>query len=197
MGIGASNTYGIITNNKKLCTIRNILSNTLEMSILSKTITTKKSMHKEGVIGNMNIGAREKKLSKVQNTKRGRFSRVEWQVRARFVLRHLDDPITLQTSPLCRLGALEKLAKAKYAESIVPRGRALYELAMECLKEIERELDGHAGVSKLKQFVELTRQGLGVTKASHVLGITPEYTCRSLKRNLIELLTEKLLLKLH
>lgn len=140
---------------------------------------------------------KEKKFNRRQNTKRGRFSKSEWQIRARFILRHLDDPITLQTSPLCHLIALERLAKAKYSASIVPRGRALHELVVECLHEIEGELDGHAGVSKLKQFVELTRQGLGVTKASQTLGITVEYASRSLKRNLVELLAEKLLIKLH
>jgi hypothetical protein len=132
-----------------------------------------------------------------ETSKRGRFSKYEWQLRVRFVLRHLDDPITLQGSPLCRLAALERLAKAKYSQSIVPRGRALHELALGCLQEIECELDGHAGVAKLKAFVALTREGKKVTEASRALGISEEYTSRSLKRNLVELLTEKLLLKLH
>jgi hypothetical protein len=121
----------------------------------------------------------------------------EWQLRVRFVLRHLDDPITLQRSPLCRLAGLERLAKAKYSDSIVPRGRALHELTLECLREIEGELDGHAGVAKLKAFVALTRQGIRVTEASRNLSITPEYASRALKRSLVEFLAEKLLIKLH
>lgn len=144
-----------------------------------------------------NINARVGRNNIRSISKRGRFSKDEWQLRVRYVLRHLDDPITLQTSPLCRLVALEKLAKAKYSDSIVPRGRALHELALECLREIENELDGHAGVAKLRSFVALTRQGMRVTEASRNLGITPEYASRALKRNLVELLAEKLLLKLH
>jgi hypothetical protein len=145
----------------------------------------------------MSAEVRKRKPENRNRTKRGRFSKEEWQLRARYILRHLDDPITLQRSPLCRLVVLEKLAKEKYSDSIVPRGRALHELAMSCLQEIESELDGHAGVAKLKAFVALTRQGTRVTDASRRLGITPEYASRALKRNLVDLLAEKLILKLH
>lgn len=137
------------------------------------------------------------RLNKGQHVKRGRFSKDEWQQRARYVLRHLDDPITLNGSPLCRLVALERLARTKYSESIVPRGRALHELAMACLQEIESELNGHDAVTKLKQFTDLTRQCKGVTEASRMLGISPEHASRYLKRNLVRLLAEKLILKLH
>lgn len=121
----------------------------------------------------------------------------EWQLRARYVLRHLDDPIGLQRSPLCRLAALEQLAKAKYPNGVVARGRALHDLAHECLQEIESELDGHAGVAKLKSFISLTRQGKGVTEASRSLSVSPEHTSRTFKRELVELLTQKLLIVLH
>lgn len=137
------------------------------------------------------------KVDREDGSKRGRFSRLEWHTRTRFILRHLDDPITLQGSPVSRLVGIEKLAKDKYSDSIVPRGRALHELTMSCLHEIESELDGHAGVAKLKAFVALTRQGIRVTDASRTLGITREYASRALKRNLVELLAEKLILKLH
>jgi hypothetical protein len=145
----------------------------------------------------MSTETKKKKPEYRNRTKRGRFSKEEWQLRARYILRHLDDPITLQRSSLCHLVALENLAKTKYSDSIVPRGRALHELAMNCLQEIDSELDGHAGVAKLKTFVALTRQGIRVTDASRILGITPEYASRSLKRNLVDLLAEKLILKLH
>ena len=139
-----------------------------------------------------------KKSGKVKQTsKRGRLATEEWQIRIRYVLRHLDDPIALQRSPLCRLVALERLAKTKYSYSIVPRGRALHDLTQECLKEIEGELDGHAGVAKLKSFISLTRQGMGVTEASRVLAVTPEYASRAFKRELVDLLTQKLLMVLH
>lgn len=121
----------------------------------------------------------------------------EWHLRARYVLRHLDDPIALKKSPLCRLSALERLAKAKYLGSVVPRGRALHDLLQECLLEIETELDGHSGVARLKSFVYYTRHGQGLTKASRSVGVTPEHASRALKKYLIKLLTEKLLINLR
>ena len=133
----------------------------------------------------------------IPTSKRGRTTTVEWQCRARYVLRHLDDPIALQRSSLCRLVVLERFAKDKYPSSVVARGRALHDLTLECLREIESELDGHAGVSKLKRFVSLMRQGMGVTKASRSLGVTPSYASRAFKRTLVELLADKLLIKLH
>ncbi len=68
-----------------------------------------------------------KKESKVgQKNKRGRLTIEEWQLRVRYVLRHLDDPIALQGSPLCRLAALERLAKNSFwgkFSFVVPLGR--------------------------------------------------------------------------
>lgn len=124
--------------------------------------------------------------------KRGRVSADEWQTRARYVLRHLDDPIALQRSPICRFVALDRLAKAKYPNGVVARGRVLNALAHDCLHEIESELDGHSRAAKLKKFVTLTREGIGGTEASRVLGVSREYACRVLKRHLVELLAEKM-----
>jgi hypothetical protein len=129
--------------------------------------------------------------------KRGRTSAEEWQVRARYVLRHLSDPIALQRSPLCRLPAIEKLAKANYPHGVIAWGRSLKDVVLECLKEIEDELDGHTGATKLKSFTSLTRQGMKVVEASRILGVTPEYASRSFKRTLVNLLAEKLVIKLH
>ena len=60
---------------------------------------------------NIKLGTKQKKSKVGQYVKRGRLAFEEWQLRARYVLRHLDDPIDLQRSPLCRLVALERLAK--------------------------------------------------------------------------------------
>lgn len=146
---------------------------------------------------NIKLGTKQQKGKVGKYVKRGRLAVEEWQLRARYVLRHLDDPIALQRSPLCRVAALERLAKEKYPNGIVARGRALHDLAQDCLQEIESELDGYAGVSKLKAFVALTRQGTGVTEASRSLGISPEHASRTFKRNLVELLAEKLILRLR
>ena len=62
--------------------------------------------------------------------------------------------------------------------------------------EIEGELNGHPGVSKLEQFVRYTRQGSGVKEASQILGVTDSYASRMFKHTLVNLLAEKLILKL-
>lgn len=144
------------------------------------------------------IKINKKTVNESRNAKRGRPANVEWQSRVRFLLRHLGDPITIEDeSPLCHLPAVERLASARYSNSIVPRGRALNNLAEECLQEIEEELDGHRGLSRLRQFVHLTRHGMGVTEASRTMGVTAEYTCRTFKRKLVELLTDKLITRLR
>lgn len=129
--------------------------------------------------------------------RQGRPSAIEWNLRVRHLLRHLDDPIELQRSPLSRATVIEEIAKAKYPNGIVARGRALHDLLVECLQEIENALDGHSQVAKLKEFIALTRQGKGVKEASRAIGVSPEYASRSLKRTLVELLTEILMLKTH
>ncbi len=68
-------------------------------------------------------------------------------------LRHLGDPIALQRSPLCRLRSIEKLAESNYPHGIVARGRSLKDVVLECLQEIEDELDGHTGAANLKSFI--------------------------------------------
>jgi hypothetical protein len=94
----------------------------------------------------------------------------------------------------CRV---EKIAKVKYPNGIVARGRALRDLTQDCLREIEYELGDYTGTSRLKTFITLTRQGIGVTEASQLLNITPEHTSRTLKRCLVELFAEKLIFKLR
>jgi hypothetical protein len=148
-------------------------------------------------VTDMTINEKKKSTHSSQEKKRGRVAIEQWQARARYALRHLDDPIALQKSPLCRLTALERMAKAKYPNSVVSHGRTLNDIVHICLKEIEEELHNHNKVAKLKSFIELTRQGKGVAESSRLLGITPEYASRSLKRSLVQLLAEKLILRLH
>lgn len=134
---------------------------------------------------------------KIKPSKRGRTPSDEWQRRARRILRHLDDPLTLEWSPLCRLPSVDQIAKEKYPNSVLPHGRALHDFTKQCLEEIEGELNGHSGVAKLEQFIRLTRQGSGVKKASQVLGVTPSYASRTFKRTLVSLLAEKMMVKLR
>jgi hypothetical protein len=136
-------------------------------------------------------------FSQPSTLRRGRLAASDWQSRTRYALRYLDDPIGLQISPLSQTAVVDQLAQAKYPNGIVAPGRALHDLLIECLQEIENALAGHSQVAKLKAFIALTRQGKGVTEASRAIGVSPEYASRSLKRILVELLTERLMLKTH
>lgn len=147
-----------------------------------------------GEIAEKRVGGRNRYNELV---KPGRVSALEWQLRARYVLRHLGDPIPLQRSPLCRCQVIERLAAARYPGGVVARGRSLNDVVLQCLEEIENELDGHNGASKIRSFIALTREGMKVTEASRILDITPEYASRSFKRTLVDLLAEKLIIKLH
>jgi len=132
-----------------------------------------------------------------KDDRRGRLSSAEGQLRIRYVLRHLDDPIELQKSPLSRTAAVEKMARDRYPNGIVARGRALHDFIVESLQEVENELDGHSGVARLKAFIVMTREGKGVKEAGRAIGVTREYASRKLKRTTVELLAKKLLFKLH
>ena len=145
----------------------------------------------------MKVPSSKNEGTRTSSAKRGRPAGTDWQDRARYVLRHLGDPIALQRSPLCQLVSLERLAEAKYPDGTVARGRTLNGLVIECLQEIETELDGHHGVAKLKMFVTLTRNGMGPARASREIGVTPEHASRNFKRTLVKLLTDKLLIKLR
>ena len=137
----------------------------------------------------------ENSANKNSNRGKGRLTNEEWQQRVRYVLRHLEDPIALQRSPLCKLGTLERLAEIKYPNGVVSRGRALRDLIQSCLHEIETELDGFSGINKLKLFIRHTREGEGLSEASRSVGVTPEHASRTYKKQLLDLLTQKLLFK--
>jgi hypothetical protein len=132
----------------------------------------------------------------IESSKRGRITIEEWQNRSRYALRHIDDPLALEWSPICRLPIIDKIAKEKYRDGVLPHGRALHDFVLLCLEEIEHELDGHQGVAKLKQFIQLTRQGAGVKKASLALGLTTCYVSREFKKILVELFAEKMMIEL-
>ncbi|MBW1677270.1 MAG: hypothetical protein JRJ79_11855 [Deltaproteobacteria bacterium] len=50
---------------------------------------------------------------------------------------------------------------------------------------------------QLGSTIALTRKGRKAVEASRILDITPEYTSRKFKRTLVDLLAEKLVIKLH
>ena len=119
---------------------------------------------------------------------RGRKDRHEWEERVRYILRHLDDPIMLQKSPIARLAVVEKRATKTYPNGLVPRGQALKDLVKEWLEEVESV----AGDGPFKNFVLLTTQGEGTMEASRKLGVSPSYVSRTYKKQLVQLLVKRI-----
>jgi hypothetical protein len=90
----------------------------------------------------------------------------------------------------------------KSDEPIMARGWtgfALRDVILDCLAEIEVEVGTNTNprLKKLQAFVKLTRKGKGVTEASRIISVRPEYVSRSLKATTIQLLSERLRQKLH
>ena len=50
---------------------------------------------------------------------------------------------------------------------------------------------------QLGSTIALTRKGRKAVEASRILDITPEHASRKFKRTLVDLLAEKLVIKLH
>lgn len=140
---------------------------------------------------------KNKTIGMNNNKKRGKVSKLELQGHARYVLRHLGDPGVLQGSPFCKFSKVVELGKEKYPTNTIPNGLALKEIILECLQDLENEMDGHFGMVKLKDFITHTREGKGVAEASRAIEVTPAYGCRTFKRRLVELLAKKLLIKVH
>ncbi len=92
---------------------------------------------------------------------------------------------------------LQKLAEIQYPGGVVSQGRTLRDLILNYLLEIETELDGLSGVSKLASFIRHTREGKGLFEASRSVGVIPEHACRAYKSKIVQLLTEKLMFKLR
>lgn len=123
---------------------------------------------------------------------RGRKDRHEWDKRVRYLLRHLDDPIMLQKSPVARLAVVEKRANDCYRNQLVARGRALHDLMVEWLEEIESSVGDSASLKQFHDFVVLTRKGIGTVEASRKLKLSAGHVSRTYKRLLVELLVERI-----
>ena len=126
-------------------------------------------------------------------TRPGRKGRHEREERVRYILRHLDDPIMLQRSPVARSAVVEKRASDCCPNQLVARGRALHDLMMEWLGEVESSVEGSASLKQFHDFVVFTRKGMGTMEASRRLGMSAGHVSRTYKRLLVELLMERIM----
>lgn len=106
----------------------------------------------------------------------------------RYILGHRDDPIMLQRSPVSRSAVVEQRANETYPNGLVARGRALRDLVAEWLEEVASVV----GDGQFKDFVLLTIRGDGTMEASRKLGVSPSYVSRTYKKQLVQLLVERI-----
>jgi hypothetical protein len=110
-----------------------------------------------------------------------------------YCLRHLNDRIMLNRSPLARLTYVRLLAQKHYKSHVLPRGFALQKLLKFCIQRITGELGGDPVLSRSCQYLTLVSKGLSQNKISSELGLSREHIGRLYRRKAIELLAEDLL----
>ena len=110
----------------------------------------------------------------------------------RYILRHLDDPIMLQRSPVAGLVMVGKRAGESYPNQLVSRGRALHDLVIEWLGEVECSVEESTSLKHFHDYVVFTRKGMGTVEASKNLRLSAEHVSRTYKKMLVQLLVERI-----
>jgi DNA-binding NarL/FixJ family response regulator len=126
-----------------------------------------------------------------QSAKEGMTSLDEWQRRVGHALRNLGDRIVLNRSPLARLAYVERLAKERYSDHILPRGLALREVLIFCVEVIVRDLANEPAMSRACEYLVLLKEGLSCQQISRELGLSREHVSRVYRRKAFELLAEQ------
>ena len=114
-------------------------------------------------------------------------------VNVAYCLRHLNDRIMLNRSPLAKLTYVRKLAKKYYLKHVLPRGLALHELLGYCIKKLTEELGSDPVLGRHCRYLSLVQKGLSQRQISKELGLSREHVSRVYRPKAIELLAEELL----
>lgn len=117
----------------------------------------------------------------------------EWQQRVGHALKSLGDRSELNRSPLAKLGYIERLANERYNGRLLPRGLALHDTLLACVKKISAELGSEPRLARKCQYLELLVQGLSCLEISKQLGLSREHVSRVYRRKGLELVTEEFL----
>ena len=116
-----------------------------------------------------------------------------WQQRIEYALRHLGDRSVLNSSPLARLTYVETLASEQYSGHLLPRGLALHDMLIRCVKRVSTELSNEPGLTKACKSLELISNGATCREISKQLGLSREHISRVYRKKAIELVTEQFL----
>ena len=116
-----------------------------------------------------------------------------WQKRVDQALRNLGDRSVLNRSPLAKLTYVERLAAEQYKGHLLPRGLALHDLFISCIKKISAEVSSEPGLTRACNYLELLVKGLSCTEISKQLGLSREHVSRVYRKKAVELVTEEFL----
>jgi hypothetical protein len=119
----------------------------------------------------------------VQNYVRGLRAFFSWLHREGYTEEHM----------LARLAYVERLAKERYSDHVLPRGLALREVLIFCVEVIVRDLANEPAMSRACDYLALLKEGLSCQQISKELGLSREHVSRVYRRKAFELLAEQFL----
>ena len=116
-----------------------------------------------------------------------------WEARIEHALRNIGDRIALNRSPLAKLSYIEKLASDKYRGYTLPRGLALHEFLISCVRKISAELGDEPGSARACKYLELLAAGMSCREISKQLGLSREHVSRVVRKKALQLITEEVI----
>lgn len=102
--------------------------------------------------------------------------------------------MVIEPEPLARLAYVERLARERYKGHLLPRGLALRQLLIDCVERVVRDLSSERALSRVCQYLVLSKEGLSCQRISKELGLSREHVSRVYRRRALELLTQEFLL---
>lgn len=121
----------------------------------------------------------------------------DWEQRVGHALKNLGDRSVLNRSPLARLTCIERLAAEEYKGHLLPRGLALHDILLSCVKKISTELVNDPGLARACDYLKLLVDGLSCKEISRQLGLSREHVSRVYRKKALELVTEEFLCRVR
>jgi CRP-like cAMP-binding protein len=111
----------------------------------------------------------------------------KWVSRIGHALRNLDDRSVLNRSPLVRITCVERIARERYGNHILPKGLALREVLVECVEKVVNDLSDEPALSRVCRYLVLLKKGLSCKQISAELGLSREHVSRIYRRRALEI----------
>lgn len=116
-----------------------------------------------------------------------------WHQRIESALKNLGDRSTLGHNPLASLVYVKKYAAVKHPGRLLPRGLALHDILLACVKRVLTELNNEPALARACSYLELLAEGLSCKEISRQLGLSREHVSRVYRKKALELVTEEFL----